>query len=283
MQEPPLTIKQAELLSYYDFMSYLGVPYFHIGGLTSTLKLSELCGINEDSNVLMVGCGRGFSACFIASTFGCHVTGVDIAVLSIEKARERAVSLGIDDRVEFLTDNAYVMSFKDGSFDVVITEFVSQFLDTERAFGEFARVLKVGGMVGINEMYREAGLPVVIENEMVRAENIFSEITGLPFALPSPQVWEQRLLDTGFSDVQVRRCRMSANMSEVKLLVKAMGGIGGFIRGFGEVMVKALKYSILSEKIRKRFMLLSKGKRILINKGGKGGFVGYVLAVGKKE
>ena len=42
-RELKLSVKQVEALGYYDFMSYLGVPYYHICGLISTKKLAELC------------------------------------------------------------------------------------------------------------------------------------------------------------------------------------------------------------------------------------------------
>lgn len=47
MQQTPLTRREIEYLDYYDFMSYLGVPYFHFGGLKSTKELAELCCIKD--------------------------------------------------------------------------------------------------------------------------------------------------------------------------------------------------------------------------------------------
>ena len=88
-RELKLSVKQAEALSYYNFMSYLGVPYYHVGGLTSTKKLAELCRIDPTKKVLMVGCGGGFSACYLAREIGCEVVGIDIAKLSIEEAKFR--------------------------------------------------------------------------------------------------------------------------------------------------------------------------------------------------
>jgi hypothetical protein len=38
-----LTLKEIEGLDYYDFMSYMGVPFFNIGGFTSIDRLAELC------------------------------------------------------------------------------------------------------------------------------------------------------------------------------------------------------------------------------------------------
>jgi len=42
----------------------------------------------------MVGCGTGFSACYLARKIGCEVVGIDIAELSIEEAKERAKRQG---------------------------------------------------------------------------------------------------------------------------------------------------------------------------------------------
>ncbi|WP_135611620.1 class I SAM-dependent methyltransferase [Methanococcoides sp. AM1] len=282
MQENALSMKEIEDLGYYDFMSHLGVPYFHVGGLTSTERLAELCRINKDSKVLMVGCGTGFSACFVAQSFGCSVVGVDIAEVSIRKAKERAEALGLGERVEFRMGDAYDLPFEPDTFDVVITEFVSQFLDANRAFREFVRVLKPGGMVGINEMYRDRNIPQASEEEIMEAERIFGEITQLPFSLPSSEDWGQWLQNAELSDVQVHKNKVSVSVKDLKLMSKSMGGFGKFARLFMSLMVGMTRYTLASKKIRNRFRQLSKGKRILMRNRSTSKHVGYVLAVGRK-
>ncbi len=282
MQEKNLSMKDIEDLGYYDFMSYLGVPYFHVGGLTSTKRLAELCQINKTSKVLMVGCGMGFSACFVAERFGCSVVGVDIAEVSIRKAKERAESLGLGDRVEFRIGDAYDLPFEPDTYDVVITEFVAQFLDMDKAFQELVRVLKPGGMVGINEMYRDADIPPAMEEEILEAERIFSELTQLPFSLYSPEEWEQRLERAGLSDVHVYRHHLSVSLKELELVIRAMGGLGKFAKLFLGLMIGMIRYALSSRKIRNRFKQISRGKRILLNKRSTSKYVGYVLGVGKK-
>jgi SAM-dependent methyltransferase len=282
MQENDLSMEEIKDLGYYDFMSYLGVPYFHMGGLTSTKRLAELCQINKDSKVLMVGCGAGFSACFVAERFSCSVVGVDIAEVSIRKAKERAESLGLGDRVEFRIGDAYDLPFEPGIYDVVITEFVAQFLDMDKAFREFVRVLKPGGMVGINEMYRDADIPPAIEKEIMEAESIFSELTQLPFSLYSPEEWERRLERAGLSEVRVYRHHLSVSLNELKLVIRAMGGFGKSAKLFLGLMIGMTRYALSSKKIRNRFKQISRGKRILLNKRSTSKYVGYVLGVGKK-
>ena len=121
-------------------MGYLEVPFFQTGGLSSTEKLGKLCQIDKDTNVLIVGCGTGFNACYIARKFGCRLIGVDIAEEAIKKAKERAENDNLTDMVEFRVGDAYDLPFEDDTFDVVITQFVSQFLDMEKVLKEFTRV-----------------------------------------------------------------------------------------------------------------------------------------------
>ena len=93
--------------------------------------------------------------------------------------------------MEFRVGDAYSLPFKSGTFDAVITEFVSQFLDREKAFKEFARVLKQGAYLGVNELYKEKEIPSKAAEEIANVEKIFPEITRLPFYLLLPEKWEE--------------------------------------------------------------------------------------------
>jgi ubiquinone/menaquinone biosynthesis C-methylase UbiE len=277
------SVKEAETLGYYDFMSYLGVPYYHIGGLTSTKKLAELCQIDSTKKILMVGCGTGFSACYLAREIGCEVMGIDIAELSIEEAKERAKRQGVSDKAKFRAGNAYALPFEAGTFDAVITEFVSQFLDRGRAFKEFARVLKPGAYLGINEMYREKGIPVKAAEEIAQAEKKFGEITELPFSLSSPEEWREELERAGLKDIKVKKCKPSKDLQEMKTIAYAMGGTRIFVEYLINLTLKMVKYSLLSRKIRYRFKRLAEGKKILLRKKSTSKYVGYVLATGRND
>lgn len=278
-----LSVKEAEALGYYDFMSYLEVPYYHTGGLVSTRNLAELCRINSTKKVLMVGCGTGFSACYLARIIGCEVVGIDISKLSIEKAKEQARKQGVSNRAKFIVGDAYALPFEAGTFDAVITEFVSQFLDRDRAFKEFARVLKPGGYVGINEMYKEEKIPPKVAEEITHAEKIFREITGLPFSLPTPEEWKRGLEEGGLKNVNARKFRPSPGLGEVKALIEGVGGTWNFAMYFAELMLKMGKYFLISRKIRYRFKRLGEGKKILLRKKSTSKYTGYVLATGIKK
>ncbi|WP_342305815.1 class I SAM-dependent methyltransferase [Methanolobus sp. ZRKC5] len=259
MDKRKLTISEIEEMEYYDFMSYIGVPYFNIGGPLSTEELAGLCHINKSSIVLMVGCGSGFSACHLAKTMGCFVLGVDIASLPVEHARQRAVEENIENLTDFITGDAYNLPFMGNSFDIVITEFVSQFLDKKRAFTEFRRVLKAGGYAGINELYRDDNIEPYLKAKIDKAETIFTEVTGLPFSMETPGAWQHYFEKTEFTDIRIHQHKPFQGFKDMFVTFKAMGG---FLNTAG-IMLKMLIFAISSKKIRRSFSKLDKGKRAL--------------------
>ena len=58
----------------------------HMGGITATDELLELCHITENSKILDVGCGVGATSSYIAKKYHVHVTGVDKSERMIHQA-----------------------------------------------------------------------------------------------------------------------------------------------------------------------------------------------------
>jgi SAM-dependent methyltransferase len=113
-----------------------------------------------DEAVLDVGCGRGLLLVGAAArlTTG-RATGVDRWVRGAvsgngpEAALENARLEGVLDRVEVREGDARSLPFPDGSFDVVVSNFVVHELDTRadraRMLHEIVRVLRPGGRVAL--------------------------------------------------------------------------------------------------------------------------------------
>lgn len=140
---------------WYDFIGTMadGLPYIHTGGKEATDHLIQKCGINKATHVLDVGCGGGNTACRIARELGSRVIGIDISDVMVKQARIRAQKEGVADLVEFRVADVYDLPFEDASFDVVLVESVLTPLPGNKvdALKQLHRVLKPGGVIGVNE------------------------------------------------------------------------------------------------------------------------------------
>jgi len=150
-QSSPEKISELEN-SYFEVQAYWGMTK-HMGGLKATEQLVELCHINRDKYVLVVGCGVGVTPCYLAKKYGCRVVGVDLSEKMIGRSRERAKREGVENKVEFRMADAQNLTYEDATFDTVICESVNAFIENKPgALSEHVRVTKPGGYVGINEV-----------------------------------------------------------------------------------------------------------------------------------
>jgi len=272
-------LKEIEGLGYYDFMGYMGVPFFNIGGIASVDRLAELCQITEHTKVLEVGCGTGANACHLAKRYGCSVVGVDIAEHMVRYALKRATDLGLTDRVSFRVGDAYSLDFPDEDFDVVLTIFVSQFLDPARAFLEFFRVLKVGGCLGVNEMCKADHIPPEAMDRVNYGERVFRELTDLPFTIRTPASWGSAFESAGFSDLFLEEHSNVSQQPYALSSVDEFGGWGKLMGTLWRVFVLALR----SGKMRERFSKISEVKSVLLRGVVASRYMGYILCVGRKS
>jgi SAM-dependent methyltransferase len=119
---------------------------FHTRGLAATAELAKLAGITVDSSVLDVGSGIGGPARFLAATYGCRVTGVDLSEPFVEAARYLTERTGQGEQVSFEAGSALDLPFADGHFDVATLQHVAMNIsDRARLYREIRRVLKPGG------------------------------------------------------------------------------------------------------------------------------------------
>ncbi|MCX6642226.1 MAG: class I SAM-dependent methyltransferase [Candidatus Bathyarchaeota archaeon] len=272
-----LTIKEIEGLGYYDFMGYMGIPFFNIGGFASIDRLAELCKITEHTKILEVGCGTGANACYLAKTYRCSVVGIDVAEYMVKYAQKRASDLDLNNRVSFKVGDAYNLEFQDKEFDLVLTIFVSQFLEPARVFPEFFRVLKVNGYLGVNEMYKADDIPDEASQRVNYGERVFRELTDLPFTIKSPVSWRLAFESAGFSDILLEE---RSNASE-KPYANSVSEFGGYI-SLISTLWKTLVFALKSRKIRKRFGKISKVKGVLLQDKLTSKYMGYILCVGRK-
>jgi SAM-dependent methyltransferase len=133
---------------------------FHTRGLAATAELAKLAGIATDMSVLDVGSGVGGPARFLAATYGCQVTGVDLSEAFVDAARYLTQRTGQSERVSFETASALALPFGDGHFDVVLLQHVAMNIsDRARLYREIRRVLKLSGKFALYDVVLKDGDP----------------------------------------------------------------------------------------------------------------------------
>jgi len=123
-----------------------GLDQFHTRGLAATAQLAQLVGITADMAVLDIGSGVGGPARYLAATYGCRVTGVDLSEPFVEAARYLTERTGQSGQVSFQTASALELPCADSRFDAVVLLHVAMNVaDRPRLYHEIRRVLKTGG------------------------------------------------------------------------------------------------------------------------------------------
>jgi sarcosine/dimethylglycine N-methyltransferase len=133
---------------------------FHTRGLAATAELAKLTGITAPMSVLDVGSGVGGPARFLAATYGCRVTGVDLSEPFVDAARYLTERTGQSGQVLFQIASALELPFDNGRFNVVLLQHVAMNIaDRARLYDEIRRVLKSGGRFATFDVVLKRGEP----------------------------------------------------------------------------------------------------------------------------
>lgn len=106
---------------------------------------SRLGQIGPQSRVLDMGAGYGGAARFLAETFGCRVTALNLSAVENARNRQLNAEQNLDGLIDVVEGNFESLPFEDQSFDVVWSQ--DAFLHggrREAVFAEAARVMKPG-------------------------------------------------------------------------------------------------------------------------------------------
>ena len=162
----PTAIKQCCAAVYdSDAVKLLLGNSLHPGGTELTERLGRMLNLAPRTRVLDVATGRGTSALALATRFGCEVIRLDYSRRNVEAANRDASARGLSKMVTFYCGDAERLPFAEGSFDAIVCECaLCTFPNKQSAAAEFARVLRLGGRIGLSDLTRQGSLPPELEN-----------------------------------------------------------------------------------------------------------------------
>ena len=156
--EPGTTVSKCDI---FDFMAkYVGLTVIHPGGFATTRQLIKALGVNRNSRVIDVACGKGTTAILLAEKLGCEVVGIDLAPELIDEAIQLTKKKGLSGKVTFHVADALDLPFSDGEFDIAVAQAMLVLMeDKVKAIQEAKRVIKPGGRAGWLELSWKKAIP----------------------------------------------------------------------------------------------------------------------------
>jgi ubiquinone/menaquinone biosynthesis C-methylase UbiE len=140
------------------FAELAPLDQFHTRGIRATAELAAGAGLEPSTHVLDLGCGIGGPARYIAATFGCRVTGVDLSPPFADAAAYLTERCGLSDRVAFEVGDARRLRFTAGAFGAVFLQHVAMNIEDRGAlYAEVHRVLGPGGRLAIHDVVLRGG------------------------------------------------------------------------------------------------------------------------------
>ncbi|MBI2876650.1 MAG: methyltransferase domain-containing protein [Candidatus Tectomicrobia bacterium] len=187
-----------EVSGYYDgggreLWLLLIDEHFHPGGLADTEKLARQAGVTQETHVLDVCSGMGGPSCYLARTFGCRVTGIDVTESHYRMAVERARQERLEGQVTYHLGNALDMPFPDGSFDIVWGQDAWCHIGPAhkgQLIAQCARVVRPGGRIAFTDEIALAELSGE-ERELLRKASALMDFQTL-------ESYAQLLRENGF-------------------------------------------------------------------------------------
>ena len=148
--------------------------------------------------VLDYGCGNGLHSTFLVKAGAKKVIGIDLSAKSLERARERAIKEGMEDKIEFLAMDCEEMGFPSDMFSLVLDGGTFSSLDLKKALPELVRVLKPGGLL--------IGIETFGHNPLTNLKRKINKLTGKRTGWATEHIFQMKDLELAqryFGDIKV--------------------------------------------------------------------------------
>ncbi len=134
------------------------IDELHVRGRKATIELAQKLNLNRDSTVLDIGCGIGGAARYLATTFDCQITGIDLTFEYCRAAAALGELTGLAAKASYLQSDATALPFPDSCFDCVWTVHTAMNIsDKIGLYNEIRRVLKPDGSLALYDILAGAG------------------------------------------------------------------------------------------------------------------------------
>jgi len=180
---------------------------FHGRGLDATVEMAALLAPEAGEHLVDIGCGIGGPARWIASTYNCKVTGVDLTPQFCEAARTLTAACGLAGQVEILQGSATALPLPDAAFDCGYSQNVVMNVADKAAFyREAFRVLRPAASFAVTSIAAGPGgaphFPVP-----------WASAPQFSF-LSTPEETQAEVVAAGFELVAFRHVPPAANQAE---------------------------------------------------------------------
>ena len=195
------------------------VDEFHIGGRQASEDFISQLELSADDHTLDVGCGIGGTSRFVASRFGCRVTGIELTPEFVSTGQSLCDWVGLSGQVELHQGDATAMPFTDQSFDAAFMLHVGMNIANKAGlFAEVYRLIKPAGVFGVYDVMQTSDEPLSYPVP-------WSSVPGTS-ALATRQQYTEALELAGFDVLKIRDRREFAAefFAETRRRVEQAGG-----------------------------------------------------------